>query len=231
MTESFKNVLRDYSYLMDNGYPARPAAKLVGDRYGLTGFERVVLFRGITSREKARSRRSKIIHDLKSKRLYVDGYNVIFTVMNYLTGKSLFIANDGMVRDSGETYGDIEDETLFYKAVDLIFDFIKTNGVSVVVIYLDGPVSGSVSHRDELERRFRNLGIEGEVVVVKRVDGKLKGNSDGVIATSDSEIMDGVDCGIYDLPRKVLENNYTMDLQDLSEPFYESVPTPPKIFV
>ena len=134
LTDSFKQAVKDYSFLMDKDYPEKSTLKLVGDRYRLTGLQRTVLFRGITSTGKTRSRQSKITHDPKGKKLYVDGYNVLFTIMNYLMGKTVFICNDGFMRDSGGTYGGIEDETLFYKAVELFFDFIKGREIAVNVI-------------------------------------------------------------------------------------------------
>lgn len=215
LTDSFSQAARDYSFLLDNGYPERPTLKLVGDRYRLTGPQRTVLFRGMTSTVKARSRRSKITHDLKGQKLYVDGYNVLFTIMNYLMGKTVFISIDGFMRDSGGTYGGIEDETFFYKAVDLLFDFIKASEAESVIIYLDGPVSGSASHKNELELRMRLAEIEGEVVLAKPADAQLKGQNDGIIATSDSGIIDAVDCRIFDLARNCLEANYEIDILDL----------------
>ena len=52
--------------------------------------------------------------------------------------------------------------------------------------------------------------------MVKRVDRKLKDKKDGVIASSDSEIIDRVNCKIFDLAQKVLETNYKPNLLDLS---------------
>lgn len=208
LTDSFKQAAKDYSFLLDNGYPERPSLKLVGDRYRLTGLQRTVLFRGITSMNNARSRRSKITQEPKGQKLYVDGYNVVFTIMNYLLGKTVFISSDGFMRDSGGTYGGIEDETIFYKAVDLLFDFIKTNAVGPVVIYLDGPVPGSAPHKNELERRLRQAEIEGEVVLAKPADTPLKEKTGGIIATSDSGIIDAVACKVFDLARRCLEDKF-----------------------
>jgi len=217
LTDSFKQAVNDYSFLMDNDYPEKPALKLVGDRYRLTGLQRTVLFRGITSTGKARSRQAKITREPKGKKLYVDGYNVLFTIMNYLMGKTLFISNDGFLRDSGGTYGGIEDETIFYKAVELLFDFIKKSGVDPVFVYLDSPVSGSVSHKNELERRMRRWEIDGEVVLVKSADAQLKKQTGGIIATSDSEIIDAADCHVFDPARNCLETKFKIKILDLRD--------------
>lgn len=217
LTDSFKPAVNDYSFLLDKGYPERPVLQLVGDRYRLSGLQRTVLFRGITSMGKTRSRQSKITHLLKGKKIHVDGYNVLFTIMNYLMGKTLFISNDGFMRDSGGTYGGIEDETIFYKAVELFFDFIKKSEMESVIIYLDSPVSGSVSHKDELERRVRRWEIDGEVVLVKSADAQLIKQTDGIIATSDSEIIDAADCHVFDPARNCLETKFKINILDLRD--------------
>ncbi|MCP5104523.1 MAG: DUF434 domain-containing protein, partial [bacterium] len=216
LTGSFKDALRDYLSLIDREYPETPALKLVGDRYRLTGLQRTVLYRGIRPTEKALVREKKIDGDLKGKTLYMDGYNVIFTVMNYLLGKTVFIGNDGILRDAGETYGKIENERLFYRAVDSLFNLIREGEADPVIMYLDSPVSDSGSHRAILERRMWLSGIDGQVILAKSADTLLKEKSGGIIATSDSEIIDAVDCPIIDLARRYLETRNKTDIPDLA---------------
>ncbi|MCX6584332.1 MAG: DUF434 domain-containing protein [Candidatus Aminicenantes bacterium] len=218
INESFQDASKDYFFLLNKEYPETTTLKLVGDRYRLTGLQRNILFRGITSREKTASRKAKISGDLKNKKLYVDGYNVLFTIMNYLLGKTIFIGSDGMLRDAGAAYGTIEDETFFYKAVDVLFDFIKKSGVQAVVIYLDGPMPGSASHSKELEKKMTGAGIAGKIVRAKTADGELIKINDGIIATSDSGIIDAAGCKVFDLARNALEANYRINAHELMGP-------------
>ncbi len=215
INDSFQNASNDYFFLLNKEYPETPTLKLVGDRYRLTGLQRSVLFRGITSQEKTASRKAKICSDIKGKKLYVDGYNALFTIMNYLLGKTIFIGNDGILRDAGATYGKIEDEAFFYKAADLLFAFIKDSGVQSIVIFLDSPVSNSASHLEELEKRMTEAGIDGKIVLAQSADGELKKISDGMIATSDSGIIDATGCKIIDLARNALEANYQLNAHEL----------------
>jgi len=53
VTESFKHAVKDYFFLINKKYPEKETVKLIGDRYRLTGLQRTVLFRGITSKKKA----------------------------------------------------------------------------------------------------------------------------------------------------------------------------------
>jgi hypothetical protein len=215
VTGIFKDALQDYLFLLNRGYPEKPAVKLVGDRYRLGSVERIALYRGLTSEEKALRRRAKITVDTKGEKLYIDGYNVLFTLMNYLFGKLIFIGNDGLMRDCGETYGKIENETLFYRAVDLLLDYIGGCKPAVINIYFDSQVSGSAQHVNGVEKRLEVKKLAGDVLLVKSADEELKEKTEGIIATCDSEIIDNSECRVVDLTRGALENNFKIKILDL----------------
>lgn len=216
ITNSFKDALKDYYYLLNKNYPEKETLKLVGDRFRLTGAQRTILFRGITSKENASNRKSKQIpiEDLKGKELYIDGYNVLFTVMNYLLGKMVFIGNDGILRDSGGAYGKIEKEEIFYKAASTLMDFVQQRNIENITIYLDQPVSNSQSHVKQL-KKMQEEKIKWEVCLLHSVDNWLKQIKGGVIATSDSEIIDQTPGKIIDLARSALETSYGVTILDL----------------
>lgn len=217
ITNAFKDALTDYYYLLNKNYPEKETLKLVGDRFRLTGPQRTVLFRGVTSNKNASTRKSKPIpiEDLKGKKLYIDGYNVLFTIMNYLLGKMVFIGNDGILRDSGGAYGKIEKEEIFYKAINTLMEFLHRQNIENVTIYLDEPVSNSQSHASQIEKKMREEKIKGEVRLLQSVDHRLKQINDGVIATSDSEIIHQTPGKIIDLARGTLETTYGISILDL----------------
>lgn len=217
ITNAFKNALTDYYYLLNKNYPEKETLKLVGDHFRLTGPQRTVLFRGITSKKNASIRKSKRIpiEDLKGKELYIDGYNFLFTIMNYLLGKMVFIGNDGILRDSGGTYGKIEKEEIFCKAVNTLMGFLQKKNIENVTIYLDEPVSNSQSHVMQIEKKIQEVKIKGEVHLLHSVDHRLKQIKDGVIATSDSEIIDQTPGKVIDLARTVMEAAYEITILDL----------------
>jgi hypothetical protein len=216
LTESFKAALTDYVFLRNREYPEKPSLKLVGDRYRLTGIQRIVLFRGVTSGAKARERRAKTAAavDLGGKELYLDGYNVLFTIMNYLLGKAVFIGNDGILRDAGD-YGEIENGRIFYKAMEVLMDFIRSCAAASLIIYLDGSVPGSITHKDGLQGRMRRFNIGGEVYLVQSADKELNRRTGGIIGTSDSEIIDVTSCRVVDTARHALERQFKTDIPDL----------------
>ncbi len=217
ITNAFKNALTDYYYLLNKNYPEKETLKLVGDRFRLTGVQRTVLFRGITSKKNASNRKSKRIpiEDLKGKALFIDGYNVLFTVMNYLLGKMVFIGNDGILRDSGGAYGKIEKEEIFYKAAGTLMDFLQQRNIENITIYLDEPVSNSQSHVIQL-KKMQEEKIKGEVRLLHSVDNRLKQIKGGVIATSDSQIIHHTPGKIIDLARSTLETTYGITILDLA---------------
>lgn len=219
LTTAFKNAITDYYYLLNKNYPPKETLKLVGDRFRLTGVQRTVLLRGITSKEKARKRKAKLtaLENSKGKILYIDGYNVLFTMMNYLLGKVIFIGNDGILRDSGGVYGKIENETTFYQSANLLLDFIPGSAFQEVTIYLDSPVSNSSSHLHQLEKQVQQKKIKGKIQLTWPVDHRLKQINDGdsVIATSDSQIIDHTTSKIIDLARSALETTYGITILDL----------------
>jgi hypothetical protein len=217
ITNTFKDALTDYYYLLNKNYPEKETLKLVGDRFRLTGVQRSILFRGITSKVKALKRKAKLIslENLRGKILYIDGYNVLFTIMNYLLGKVTFIGNDNILRDSGGTYGKIENETTFFQSANLLMDFIHKNAFQQITIYLDSPVSNSSSHLNELVKIIPQKKIKGHIHLIRSVDHQLKQINDAVIATSDSEIIDHTTSKIIDLARGALETSYGVTILDL----------------
>ena len=152
---------------------------------------------------------------MKDKKIYIDGYNVLFTIMNYLFGKLVFIGSDGFLRDCGEGYGKIEDESKFYRAVDLLLEYIAACETATVGIYFDSPVSGSALHVNGVEKRLKEAKLPGEVLLVKFADKELKEKDEGIIATCDSEIIDSTACRVVDLARRVLEKNFEIEILDL----------------
>ncbi|UCH93564.1 MAG: DUF434 domain-containing protein [Candidatus Aminicenantes bacterium] len=232
ITAAFKGALTDYYYLLNKNYPEKETLKLVGDRFRLTGVQRTLLFRGITSKENALKRISKLIplENSKGKILYIDGYNVLFTMMNYLLGKTIFIGNDGILRDPGAAYGKIENQKTFYQSADLLVNFIPKGDLEEVTIYLDSPVSNSSSHINALEKKIRQKKIRAETHLVQSVDRRLKQINNGVIATSDSEIIDQTPVKILDLARKILETTYRISILDLGTLIvdFKSTVTPSK---
>lgn len=213
----FLNALSDFRFLKDKKYPDRAALKLVGDRYRLTATVRNCLFRGVVS-QKAKSRRiARLLkpEQLCSRPLGIDWFNVLITLESYLKGHPVFIADDGVLRDSSGVHGSYRPGSVTPRATTEILKNIICLLPESISIYIDSPISFSgetaLSLRKELERLTT---IPFTVAVIPSADFPLK-SFRGVVATSDSIIMDKNE-SIFDLPRYTLRRSFNFQSPDLS---------------
>jgi hypothetical protein len=211
----FKQAIEDYIFLKTRNYPEKPALKLVADHYRLSRQQRAMLYRGIFAGQTCQQRKARKIHDITGQILILDGYNVLFALMNYLLGKVVFIANDGFLRDCGDRYGGIEDEVLFFKAAGLLLTHLRGTGVRQLRLYLDRNVSGSADHKAYLEEKIIFMNIIVEVLVVDSADDSLipiANTGAGVLGTSDSQVIDATVWRVYDVAAEILVKKMSAQL-------------------
>ncbi len=203
---------RDYAWLMNRHYPERGAIKLVGDRYRLTRDQRTVLYRGISSGERSTIRKSWLVQETKGLALAVDGYNVLFSLLNYRLGRFTFIATDNLLRDAGSLHGRLRDQNTFRECVALLMDFLVTLQPASVDIFLDSPVSHSEKHAQVVRDMLEQCHLAGNCQVIRSADFALKHMPYDVLATSDTAIIEKAARPVIDLPRMILEKHYQADL-------------------
>lgn len=212
----FVRACRDYYYLVDRLFPERGVLKLVGDRYRLSGDQRTVLYRGISSGMRSELRSDLLVTSVGQKYLIIDGYNVLFTLLNYRMGKITFISTDHMVRDAGSLHGKLRDERTFASCIGLLIDFLNSDPPEKTEVYLDSPVSHSVRHAQWIRDGLKNKGLEGDCYVIHSADWALRHAVTGVLATSDTGIIEKARLPVIDLPRFILEQAYRPAFPDLS---------------
>jgi hypothetical protein len=217
VTENLKVAARDYFYLIDRRFPERGVLKLVGDRYRLSGDERTVLYRGIASSARAVVRKNLLTKKIDGKNLVIDGYNVLFSLLNFRMGKIMFIGTDGILRDAGALHGKLKDEKIFKECVDLMIKYLLILKPALTGIYLDSPVSHSAGHSEYINETMKSVRISGECYVIRSADWALKHSTDCVIATSDTAIIEKAGLPVADLPRLILEHNYNAEFVELSD--------------
>lgn len=191
--------------------------KLVADRYRLNTTQRIVLNRGIFSRDDAGRRKAKKISEVRDQDLHVDLYNTLFTIGNYLLGRVVFIANDSFVRDAGEFYGKIEQMELLERSLDLILEYLEYSQPRSVVFYVDEPVDSSREMIDLLHENDRMVPISGSIRSCFSPDTELIALQEGVIASADSIIIDETGLPVFDLGGAVLLRKFEPRLLDLSD--------------
>jgi hypothetical protein len=213
-SDMFQKALMDYFYLIDKNYPEKGALKIVGDRYQLSADLRNVLYRSISSSLHNKQRSARLITKPDEK-LIIDGYNVIFTLLNYRLGKFVFICSDQLCRDAGGIFGKIKNEQLFGECAGLLAGYLIGFKDIEIEIYLDSPVSHSLSHKYLLYNFFEGTNKNIRIEVVHSADYFLRQNSGGTLATSDSAIIDSCKNPILDLPHLILKKEYDVKLYDI----------------
>ncbi len=217
MNELFRNACRDYSYLIDRNFPERGTLKLVGDRYRLTGDQRTILYRGIASAEKSVLRKARLVEDIKNKTLAIDGYNVLFSILNYRLGRLTFISTDGMLRDAGSLHGRLKDEDLFIDCIKILARHLSIMHPLKVDVFIDSPVSHSEKHAHVISDIFQQFGMAVNCTVIRSADYGMKHLPFDVLATSDSVIIENTEARVVDLPRIILENQYKAEMVNIAD--------------
>jgi hypothetical protein len=214
--ESLAAAAGDYRLLLDRGYPVTASLKLVGDRHRLDKKERNILFRGVLDQATSAAIAARLVtKPAAGLSLAIDGYNVLFTLINYRRGHPLFVSTDGLVRDAGGAYGHISHSTDFGEALQLLVPTLVKLQPSSTTIYLDAPVSGSGGHAAAIRQALTGAGLVGQVQVVPSADPALIAFDGQLVVTSDSVIAARAKAGVYDLARAVLEWRYAVVLPDL----------------
>lgn len=216
--QDFVSACRDYFYLIDRNYPERGTLKIIGDRYRLSGDQRTVLYRGISSAEKSVYRKEKVVYLNRTvDKLIVDGYNVLLTIMNYRLGRTMFISTDGILRDAGSLRGRIRQEDILAECAGLLMGYIAGIKPVRVEFFLDSPVSHSESHASLIRAALKNYRLDGDCHVVRSADHELKSFKEGVIATSDTVIIEKSVLPVADLAHYTLKEAFKPAFFDLND--------------
>ena len=218
LTANFQKAVKDYIYFLEKKYPQKSILKLVGDRYKLAGTERAMLYRGITTFENCKKRSSKLIREKyhKEKELHIDTLNQVYTISSYLNGNIVFISNDGFLRDASEIHGKTTRTDLLERSIDLILQYSKSQKIKYIFFYIDQQVTKHEQVVEIINKKISNFKFSIKIEVSETVDRILIETETGIIATSDSQIIDKSKVKIFDLARNTLEFHFNPMFIDLS---------------
>ena len=183
----------DFLYLMDRGYPRSASLQLVGNRYNLNALHREVLHRGIFAREEAKQRRKRLVgpEKLVDRKLLVDGHNVIITTESRFAGRPLIAANDGLIRDVAGISHRYRISSLTQEAIDTLFQVLVKYPPKETHFFLDAPIRQSGELAAILRSALKRWNLTGDAQALKVPEKKLIGGK-GIVASSDSAVLDGV---------------------------------------
>jgi hypothetical protein len=217
-TENFSQALQDYIFLLEKKYPEKTVLEMVSTRYSLNHFEHSMLYRGISKQEIAERRKSKMvtIEQLNNRRLHVDLFNVLFTVAAYLRGFPVYLANDGFIRDASESHGKGDWEVHLEKALFLIEENLPGTSTQKAVIYLDNLLEFGLAIREKLAEMAKSEAPLIEIITDPSPDHLIRAATEGIIATSDSTIIDKSVLPVFDLPAFIIRKSFHKEIPALN---------------
>lgn len=195
----------EIEWLLNRDYRLEQVVAFVGDRYQFSARQRDALKRATCSTEQKNSRKMKELSqdELRNKCIYIDGFNLIITLEVAVSGGTLILGSDGIVRDLAGLRGTYKIIDKTEVALNLIGTFLNKFSPKRVTFYLDAPVSNSRNLSYKILDMTRGWDFETHVELVTNPDVLL--SKQECVVTSDASILD--QCGSYfNLNRGIIED-------------------------
>jgi len=202
---ALRTATAELSWLLERGYSAVSALKLVGDRHELRERQRMAVQRcacGEGARAEREARRASV-QDLAGHALAVDGFNCLITIEAALAGGVLLVGRDGCHRDLASVHGSYRRVEETGRAIAAVAELLQSARPSSVRWYLDRPVSNSGKLRGLLLEHAEGVGLCWDVELVNNPDRCLVDERDHIVASCDSWVLDHC-AGWVDLPGAVV---------------------------
>lgn len=219
MRQQFLQSISDYRWFLEKGYPQKSSLQMVVTRYSLSSVERSMLFRGIMKKDVALERSKKILHidEIKDQVIHIDAFNVVYTIASYLNGDTVYVSDDGMLRDASEIHGKEIRRDLIERSMKLCIGCLENLSARQFIFYTDElrpgvqVIKSMMPYESIFEERRYNL------FNTLSADHRLKILQGIICATSDTDIIDSEDHKIFDLSRHILELNFSPDFLNLNK--------------
>jgi len=162
-----------------------------------------VLARVTLSSRSAQERKAKAVsvRALQRKDVIVDGYNVLITVESLLAGCSVYLCDDGFLRDVRGIFKRYRPSGLTDSALSIILDLLAFAAPSKIEILLDQQMSCSGKLAARIREQMACRRLPGTACTAKDTDHLLK-TSLGVVASADGYVIDGAS-NVVDLPAEI----------------------------
>lgn len=218
-TENFHQALQDYIFLLEKKYPEKAIHELVSTRYALNHFERSTIYRGITTKEHAVHRKYKLItiEQFNNEIIHIDLFNVLFTIAAYLRGFPVYIAFDGFLRDASESHGKGDWAPHLDQGLEILLEFLGGLPAEKAILYLDNPLEYGPAIAENLKVIARHDHSDIQLISDPSPDHLMREARAGVLATSDSTIIDKSPLPVVDLALAVLLSRFEPNIPRLEE--------------
>jgi len=221
--ELLRRAVSDYSMLLTAGYAPKSSLKLVGDRFALTGRQRLAVMRSACSDRQLEERQSRQLDTdrLKGRAIVIDGYNLLITTESALSGAAIFIGRDRCMRDLSGVHGSYRKVTETIGAIELIAKHLNNLGVAHARWLFDSPVSNSGRLKTLMYELIEKNDWPFDVQLLTNPDKELIA-TEKTIATSDGNILDNctqwTNLAAHIIQTEIQKGNIEVNLIDLSDP-------------
>nr|QNO46624.1 hypothetical protein OEAKOMNL_00026 [Methanosarcinales archaeon ANME-2c ERB4] len=193
----------DIRHLLSRGYPRTGVIRFASDHYRLENRDRHILMRVVVEPRVAALRIRKRIpcSGIKDKEIMVDGYNVIIATESVISGESVFLCDDGYIRDIRGVFRNYKNpvEGVCRQVLKMMSEYTPGS----VTFLFDAQISKSGMLARYIRGLLHGYSIPGDARTSKHVDFDLK-HCDMIVATGDGNIIDEVQ-SVVDIPGCILE--------------------------
>lgn len=204
----------EIKWLLDRDYKLESIINFVGGRYQFSTRQRDALKRSTCNTENEILRKSKelSIGEITDNTLNIDGFNLIINLEVALSGGTLIIGDDGLIRDLAGLRGTYKliDKTDI--ALNHIFKYLKIKNIENIKFYLDAPVSNSGNLKIKILEYAEKYKLNTSVELVNNADVILEKLSN--VVTSDATILDKC-ISHFNLSKKIIDE-YIKDVNIIS---------------
>ncbi|MEA3282870.1 MAG: DUF434 domain-containing protein [Euryarchaeota archaeon] len=193
----------DIRHLLSRGYPRTGVIRFVSDHYRLENRDRHILMRVVVEPVVAALRIRKRIPciEIKDKDIMVDGYNVIISTESVISGESVFLCDDGFIRDIRGVFRNYKNPV--EGVCRQILEILSECKPDSVTFLFDAQISKSGMLARYIRGLLPKYSLSGDARTSKHVDFDLK-HCDMIVATGDGNIIDEVRSAV-DIPGRILE--------------------------
>jgi hypothetical protein len=187
-----KEALSDLAFLMDRNYPLNASLKLIGDKFGFPERVRTALMRCVCTKEylqKIQRTQINVAH-LRNQEIIIDAFNLLIVLECAFIQQPIFKGLDTCIRDIASIHGTYKsiEETNF--SIQLVGKILSDLQVKKVEWVLDSPISHSGSLKQKIISIAQENQWNWEVILHKNPDQHLIENSEKVVISSDSWILE-----------------------------------------